>query len=168
MLLSLQEENLIKIFNAAWKILKVGGWVPLLVFVTHVFISRVLHAYVIWPPIDIPMHFSGGVAIAYLISQCYQLLPRESVKRSRVVVLELMLIGSLTATTAVFWEFGEFTVDQLFGSNVQISLANTMQDLAMGILGSLVFILIRSRQLHAGIGELREITYDLIRGQAAL
>lgn len=155
------------IFNTSWKILKIGGWVPLLVFAIHLFLSRVIHAYDIWPPTDIPMHFGGGVAIAFFISRCFQLLPREmaTIKRSRIVLLELLLIGSLTATTAVCWEFVEFTIDQVFGSNVQISLANTMQDLAMGISGSLVFIFIRAGQLNAGARELREITSDWIYGQ---
>jgi len=150
-----------------WKAIKIGGWVPLLAFSTHLFLSRVLHAYEIWPPTDIPMHFCGGLAIAFFISRCFQLLPRESIKKSRVATLELLLIGSLTATAAVFWEFGEFTFDQLFGTNVQISLANTMQDMAMGILGAFVFILLRAIQLKVGLGEVREITFDWLRGQAA-
>lgn len=155
-----------KLFNTSLKILKVGGWVPLLAFTMHMFLSRVLHAYEIWPSTDIPMHFIGGLAIAFFVSQCFQLLPRESVKRSRIVILELVLVGSLTASAAVFWEFTEFTIDQLFGTNVQISLANTMQDLAMGILGAFVLMLIRSRQLRVGINEVREIASDWIGGQA--
>src|SRR6266498_5958864 len=98
------------LLNIGWKVLTTGGgWVPLLVFTIHVFLSQVLHLYDLWPPTDIPVHFSGGVAIAFFISRCFQLLPRESVKRSRVVLLELLLIGSLTATAAVFWEFAEFS-----------------------------------------------------------
>ena len=113
------------------------------------------------------MHFCGGVAIAYFISRCFQLLPREAatIKRSRIVLLELLLIGSLTATTAVFWEFAEFTLDQVFGSNVQVSLANTMQDLMMGISGAILWVFIRSRQLRTGFGAVREITSDWIYGQ---
>jgi hypothetical protein len=113
------------------------------------------------------MHFSGGVAIAFFVSHCFQLLPRESVKRSRVVLLELVLIASITASAAVFWEFSEFFADQLFGTNVQVSLANTMQDLALGIFGAIFLILIRIRQLRIGINELREITFDWTLGKAA-
>ena len=131
------------VLRTCWKILKVGGWAPLLVFATHVFIDRVLDAYSLWPPIDVPMHFLGGMAIAFFISRCFQVLPREAAQKGRIVVLELLLVGSLTASAAVFWEFSEFTVDQLFHSNIQISLANTMKDMSMGIFGSIVFILIR-------------------------
>ncbi len=155
------------IVSATLKILKIGGWLPLTVFSTHVFLSRVIHLYDIFPPMDIPMHFAGGLAIAFFISKCFQILPRDYIKKSRVSLLEIVLIGSLTASTAVFWEFAEFTFDQFFGTNIQISLANTIQDLVMGIFGALIIILIRSRQLNIGIGEVREITFEWIDGKPA-
>lgn len=154
--------------NIALKILTTGGgWLPLLVFTVHAFLSQVLDLYELWPPTDIPMHFSGGVAIAVFISRSFQLLPRPAAKRSRVVLLELLLIGSLTATAAVFWEFAEFSVDQILGTNVQLGLANTMKDLAMGILGAILIILIRVRQLRIGKSELQEVTFDWVHGEAA-
>lgn len=156
-----------EILNFGWRILKIGGWVPLLVFSIHLFFSRVVHAYDYWPPTDLPMHFAGGLAIAFFLSRCFQALPREAVKRSRLVLLELLLVFSLTATAAVGWEFAEFSFDQLFGTNVQVSLANTMQDLAMGLSGALLFILIRSWQLQVGVSEIREFTVDWLRGKAA-
>jgi ABC-type nitrate/sulfonate/bicarbonate transport system permease component len=48
-----------------------------------------------------------------------------------------ILLISITATAAVLWEFMEFTGDQLFHTNIQVSLANTMQDQFMGLLGGL-------------------------------
>ena len=150
-----------------WKIIKVGGWAPMALFSLHIFLSRVLHAYIIWPPTDIPMHFLGGVTTAFLISRCFQFLPRTVYQKNRVALLEIVLIISLTTTVAVFWEFQEFIRDQIFGSNVQISLANTMQDLAMGILGASAFAIFRSRRLHVGVGEVKEIAKDWVRGNAA-
>jgi hypothetical protein len=144
-----------------------GGWFPLLVFTTHQIFSHVLHLYNCYPPTDIPVHFLGGLSIAFFVSRCFQLLPRQPVSRSRVVVLELILIGSLTASAAVCWEFAEFTKDRLLGTNVQVSLENTMIDLAMGVLGAMLFMLIRARQLRVGTSELREITFDWVRGNFA-
>ena len=141
-----------------------GGWLPSLVLITHIFLSRVLHVHALWPPTDILIHFLGGVAIAFFVSRCFQILPRGSIKRSRVVVLELLLIGSLTATAAVCWEFGEFIADRLFGSYLQTSLEDTMIDLAMGVFGGVLFMLIRSWQLRVGTRELREITLEWVRG----
>ncbi len=153
--------------QALWKLFKIGGWAPLLVLATHLFLSRVMHAYLIWPPTDIPVHFAGGLAIAFFVSRCFQALPRETIRRSRVVLLELLLVMALTATTAVFWEFAEFTDDRLFGTNIQISLANTMQDLAMGILGAAVFAAIRARQLAVAFDEVKEIASDWIGGRTS-
>jgi hypothetical protein len=67
----------------------------------------------------------------------------------------------------VFCEFAEFTADQLFDRNVQVSLANTMRDMALGVAGSIAFILLRARQLRVGRTEFQEITSDWIHGKAA-
>lgn len=146
------------------KILRVGGWAPMLVFVTHEVIANVFDAYAWWPDIDVPMHFLGGFAIAFFISGCFQTLPRQVVPERRLAMLELLLIGSLTATAAVFWEFTEFTMDQLGGTNIQVSLVNTMKDLAMGISGAMVFIGIRASKLHSGVDAVRDLALDWVRG----
>ncbi|MBN1878222.1 MAG: hypothetical protein JXA33_28645 [Anaerolineae bacterium] len=156
-----------EITKTCWKVVKVGGWAPLLVFATHLFIDRVLNAYEWWPPIDSPMHFSGGLAIAFFVSRCFQTLPRQDVPKGRLAILELLLVGSLTATTAVLWEFAEFSLDQLFGTNVQVSLANTMKDMALGIFGAVVLVGVRAAQLRAGADEIKELALDWVRGQAA-
>jgi hypothetical protein len=148
------------------KIFKIGGWAPLALLTIHIFISRVLHLYILWPPTDIPMHFLGGVTTAFLISRCFQFLPRTVYQKDWLALLEIVLIISLTATTAVFWEFQEFIRDQLLGSNIQISLANTMQDLAMGILGASVFAFFRSKRLHIEVRQVKQIATDWVRGTA--
>jgi hypothetical protein len=155
------------IIKMAWKILKVGGWAPLSVFMLHAISAIILKVYERWPSYDMPMHFFGGLSFAFFVSQCFQVLPRGLVKKSRSAVLELLLIGSLTATAATFWEFAEFTTDQLFDRNVQVSLANTMQDMALGIAGALAFILMRAVKLRVGPSEFAEVTNDWITGKAA-
>src|SRR5262245_36709542 len=103
----------------AWKVLVTGGWVPLLVFAVHVVCARLFLLYETWPDLDTPMHFAGGAAIAFFVSRSFQALPRGVVSRSRRVVLELLLIGSLTASATVFWEFAEFACDRVFGTHQQ-------------------------------------------------
>jgi hypothetical protein len=142
------------------KVYRVGGWAPLLVFAVHVVLSRVFNAYVEFPPTDVPMHFGGGVAMAFFVSKCFQALPRDIVRSSRVVLLELILIGSLTTSAAVGWEFIEFTCDQIFGSNIQRSLLNTMQDLTLGIAGAIFVIVMRARALKARPAELRAVAVE--------
>ncbi len=147
-------------------VFKSGAWAPLAVLATHLFLSRLLHAYIAWPPTDIPVHFSGGLAIAFLVSRCFRLLPRDGVQRTRIVLLELVLIVSVTATAAVFWEFAEFMHDRIFGTNVQVGLVNTMRDLAMGILGGTALASVRARQLRVWLPEMREIASDWVRALA--
>ncbi|MGE5072913.1 MAG: hypothetical protein ACM3MF_05750 [Anaerolineae bacterium] len=153
--------------RAFWKMLRVGGWAPLLVLLIYTFLNRALHAYLRWPWLDIPTHFSGGLAIGFLVSRCFQGMPRQGAVRSRVVLLELVLVVTITATAAVFWEFAEFAVDQVYGTNLQVSLANTMRDLAMGMLGATVIALVRARQLSLSFGDLLEVTADWARGPLA-
>lgn len=151
--------------KTVWKAIKIGGWAPLLVLGIHLFLSQVVHAYAIWPPTDIPVHFCGGIAIAFFVSRAFQLLPRETTQRGRAAILEILLIISLTATTAVFWEFAEFIRDHLWGSNIQVSLVNTMQDLAVGISGAIAVAIVRGWQLRLRARDLREIVGDWTRGR---
>ena len=150
------------------KLWLVGGWAPLLVFSIHVVASRGLNAYVRFPGTDIPMHFAGGVAIAFFISGCFRALPRDTDRRSRVVVLEGVLVASLASTAAVVWEFAEFSSDRLVGTNIQVSLNNTMQDLALGMLGALVMVIVRARQLRVAGADIREVASEWMSGELKL
>ncbi len=149
--------------NVLRKLLNNGGWGLLFLLLLHVFLSRVVHAYTIWPPTDIPMHFLGGFATAFFISRCFQDLSVNNLPKRTQIFLEVGLIFGLTAAMAVFWEFQEFLRDQLFGSNIQVSLRNTMQDLAMGILGASVLILIRLKQVQFRTEELIAFTQEWTR-----
>ena len=153
------------LLDAMRKCFIVGGWAPLLVFVLHVAASQA-GAYDIWPPTDIPMHVAGGFAIALFLSGLFRALPRDLVRKSRIVVLELVLVFALATTAAVIWEFAEFGVDQAFGTNVQVSLANTMKDLALGMAGAGVFLAFRARQMNAGPDEIRALVTDWMAGHA--
>jgi hypothetical protein len=155
------------VVSAGRKILVVGGWAPLLVFLGHVFASRVFDAYTAWPQLDVPVHFIGGFTMAFFVSRCFRALPREVVRSSRLVVLEVVLVGSLTASAAMAWEFAEFACDQVFGSSIQVSLANTMQDMALGIAGAATFLALRVRRLQAGGADLREVALEWVAGRTA-
>lgn len=148
-------------WKAVWKVFKAGGWFPSLVFISHLILKYILQIYRYWPHADMPLHFFGGMSIAFFVSGNYQLLHHESAKRSRVVLLELVLIVSLTATAAVFWEFGEFALDHFFATNLQGSLLNTMMDLIMGMLGALVILVVRAWQLKAGMKEVQELMTEM-------
>lgn len=126
-------------------ILRRYGWAPAGVFLLHLFVSRVVDGYVRFPQLDIPMHFFGGVAIAYFFSGCFAALPKGAVEPAWRPFLHVVLVISMTATAAVLWEFAEFLSDALLGTHSQIDLDDTLSDMAMGITGGVTYALIAWR-----------------------
>jgi hypothetical protein len=102
----------------------------------------VLRLPAIYPNLDMPFHFMGGFSIAYMCTQILAYFEKEKTIAPLNIVVFLLLVLSLTATAAVFWEFAEFGADRLLGTNAQVSLANTMQDQFLGICGGAAWVLI--------------------------
>jgi hypothetical protein len=115
---------------------------PILVYLAHLFAYEVLHLYARYPNLDMPFHYIGGFSIAYAASQILSHLESEKITTPMNRIIFVVLLLSLTATTAVFWEFAEFISDQVLGTNLQPSIANTMQDQFLGILGGGTWALI--------------------------
>lgn len=115
---------------------------PTLVFLIHLIASKILNLYILFPNMDIPFHYIGGLSIAYTSAQILSHLEKEKITPRLNRVIFLVLILSLTATAAVVWEFAEFIGDQLFHTNIQVSLANTMQDQFLGILGGMTVVFV--------------------------
>ena len=132
-----------------------------MVFVGHLILKYVVQIYSFWPRADMPLHFLGGLSIAVFVSGAFRLLSREAADASRAQLLELVLIVSLTAAAAVFWEFGEFASDQLFGTGLQGSLMNTMWDMILGMAGALVVAGVRLWQMGVGMKDVQEFVADV-------
>jgi hypothetical protein len=115
-------------------------WPPIVVFACHVVLLLLLNTYNIFPNIDILMHYLGGLSMGYSCLLGLFFLQRHQLISPLDKLIELGFVFTLVATIAVFWEFGEFLIDHFLGRNVQVSLANTMQDLLMGILGALTLV----------------------------
>lgn len=131
--------SLVTLFRSA-------GWAPTLVFGIHVFISRGLNAYVLYPPLDIPMHFFGGVVIALFIWRCFAAISPAAIAPPLRPALMALLVFSFSATATVFWEFAEFLSDRLFSTNAQVSLEDTLLDMALGLAGCLCWLGIAARR----------------------
>ena len=121
---------------------------PITVLLAHLIASKVLNLYIIFPNLDIPFHYMGGLSIAYTSTQILSYFEEEKIVTPLNKVVILILIFSLTATAAVFWEFAEFIADRLLDTNIQISLANTMQDQFMGIMGGTTWVFIYSKKFE--------------------
>ena len=122
--------------------LRATAWAPTAVFGFHVFAMLVLNAYSWWPDFDIPMHFAGGVAIAYFFGGCYRTASQFGLLgQPSAAVFPPMILG-LTSLAAVVWEFAEFVADRQFGLHTQPGLEDTLFDLLMGLLGGSVWVVL--------------------------
>ena len=121
---------------------------PTIVLLSHLVASKVLNLYLIFPNLDIPYHYIGGFSIAYLSAQFLSYLEKEKIFIPLSKVISLVLIFSLTSTSTVFWEFAEFIGDQLLDTTIQVSLANTMRDQFMGILGGATWVFIYFKRVE--------------------
>ena len=131
-----------KTHSAAWAAVRNYGWFPLAVFLAHEFCSHVIDAYRRWPPIDIPLHFLGGLAMAFFLAGVLRMLTARALVRPPEPLLRLVLLFALVGTITVFWEFAEWISDHFFGTNCQMNdLNDTLLDQLMGLSGALAFLL---------------------------
>lgn len=90
---------------------------------------------------DAGIHFLSGILIGFgVILWLRRLLAKKNGIRLPAW-LQFLFVLTLSVFVAVLWEFVEFASDQLFGTNSQDSLVDTMYDLILGTAGTLVLLL---------------------------
>lgn len=88
--------------------------------------------------IDSVMHFSGGIALGMLVAGTLSLAVRKHWCPWPGRLIEAILITSLVGTGAVVWEFYEWASDHYLGTLLQLTLDDTIKDLALGLAGGMV------------------------------
>lgn len=123
--------------------LRESAWAPLGVVAVYL-IGLAFRLYLIFPPLDIPTHFLGGVAITYF----YLSAIRNSQKFLGDIPLpvQVLLAVTSTGTTTVLWEFYENIVDYFFGTHMVLGLEDTLKDMFLGLLGAVVLALFQRRR----------------------
>ena len=117
---------------------KESAWAPLGVFGFYAF-GLAFHLFDMYPPLDIPTHFMGGVAITYFY--------RSAIRQSQGIVgdiplpIQIIFAFTATGTTTVLWEFYENIMDRFFGFHMVRGLEDTLVDLILGLSGALVLSL---------------------------
>ena len=86
------------------------------------------------------MHPLGGIAITYFFSRALTILQKSGLVGAVDQRVRTVLLFALTATAAVFWEFGEFLVDHFFGTRMQRGLEDTLLDMFLGIVGGVGYL----------------------------
>jgi hypothetical protein len=123
--------------------LREAAWAPLAVFLFYLF-ALAFDLYERFPPLDVPTHFLGGLAITYFY--------RAAIRHAQTLVggipgsIQVLLAFTGAGTTAVFWEFYEFIIDSFWHTEMMLGVANTVVDFFMGLSGALVVSLFYRKQ----------------------
>ena len=123
--------------------LREAAWAPLSIIAFYA-IGLALHLYDLFPPLDLPSHLLGGVAITYFF--------RSAIKNSQSLVgdipipIQIIFAFTCTGTTIIFWEFYENLLDRFFDTHMVRGLEDTIVDMLLGLLGALVFTLLYRRR----------------------
>jgi hypothetical protein len=118
--------------------LRESAWAPLSVIGFYLF-GLAFHLFDLYPALDIPTHFFGGITITYF----YRSAIRNSQEFLGEIPLPIQVIFAFTATgtTIIFWEFYENILDFLFHAHNVLGLFDTLKDMFDGLLGALVLTL---------------------------
>ncbi|HEX9384766.1 MAG TPA: hypothetical protein VF918_00465 [Anaerolineales bacterium] len=122
--------------------LREAAWAPLSIFGSYL-LGLAFHLFKLFPPLDIPFHFLGGVVITYFY--------RSVIKNSQKfvgeipVAIQVLFAFTCTGTTTIFWEFYENLLDFFAGTHMVRGLQDTIMDLFLGLLGAFVFSLFYRR-----------------------
>jgi hypothetical protein len=113
---------------------------PVVVFAVHLFATYIVDLYHIFPGFDVPMHFFGGMSIAYSTYYALKLLQQKKLVGHLLPIAVVVIMVSCAALAAVLWEFLEFGLDYIVyhSTHFQPSIIDTMKDLFMGIGGAYV------------------------------
>ena len=115
---------------------------PAVVVALDAILSLGFDAYTLAPALDIPMHFVGGVAIAYTLNGFLALAEDASLIHVAHSAIRVLLVVCFVNAAATGWEFLEFVAGWNFGAKSQKYLANTLSDMLFGILGGGLFVVV--------------------------
>ena len=125
--------------NWIFKTARASAWAPLSLYIIYR-TAKAFGAYQVYPWLDIPTHFMGGVAIAYFYRSA--IANSQKLVGSIPVPIQILLTLTCTGTTTILWEFFEYISDFFFHTNMILGLEDTLKDMFFGLLGSLILLLL--------------------------
>jgi hypothetical protein len=123
--------------------LREAAWAPLTVLGFYA-LGLTFRLFKLFPPLDIPVHFMGGVVITYFY--------RVAIRNSQNLVgeipfpIQVLFAITCTGTTTILWEFYENILDYFAGTHMVRGVQDTIVDLFVGLLGALVLSLFYKRR----------------------
>jgi hypothetical protein len=123
--------------------LREAAWAPLALLGFYA-LGLTFRLFELFPALDIPTHFVGGVVITYFY--------RAAIRNSQTLVGEIPLpirvlfAFTCTGTTTILWEFYENVLDYFAGTQMVRGVQDTIVDLFIGLSGALIFSLFYRRR----------------------
>lgn len=87
-------------------------------------------------------HMSGGFLVAYFVLVLYKTFWSKGIAKIKPKNLLFIFIIAITTLVGVFWEFYEYLIDYFLAADYQITIGDTLMDLFMDIVGSILFCLL--------------------------
>jgi hypothetical protein len=119
--------------------LREAAWAPLSVFGFYL-LGLAFHLYDLYPRLDIPTHFLGGVAITLFYRSAIR--QSENLFGEIPLPIQILFAFTCTGTTVVLWEFYENILDYFLHTQMVLGLVDTIKDMFLGLLGALVLSLL--------------------------
>lgn len=113
-------------------------YVPLAVLLLLHAVFLLLDAYSM-PILDSVMHLAGGIALGMFVFGMLACAVSRGWCPDPGQLLALVLVVSLVTTGAVCWEYYEWVSDRYFGTHFQLTVADTVKDLLLGMLGGVLY-----------------------------
>ncbi|MFH1376169.1 MAG: hypothetical protein ABIH25_00890 [Candidatus Woesearchaeota archaeon] len=110
---------------------------PAIVFFVNLFLDYFFDIYSLFPWMDIPMHFLGGVSVGYMSILFLGFFKEENLIEIKNKLVFVLLVVCAVSMIAVLWEFYEFVMVSYFGFNWPLGYEDTLMDLFFGILGGI-------------------------------
>ncbi len=110
------------------------AWAPAAVLILHAILESIFGSRV-----DPYMHVLGGAACQYFFYNVLTLPFPWIGTLTRFA--KTIFAFTLTCTIATLWELGEFVCDRYIGTHLQESVAETIGDLALGLLGAIIVLI---------------------------
>jgi len=123
--------------------LREAAWAPLSILGSYL-LALSFHLFKLFPPLDIPFHFLGGMIITYFYRSAIR--NSEKLVGAIPVPVQILLACTCAGTTTILWEFYENLLDFFVGTHMVRGLQDTIMDLFFGLLGAFVFSLFYRRR----------------------
>jgi hypothetical protein len=127
---------LLKSINALGK--ASGG--PILVFGIHLLALHLFNTYYFFPNFDIPMHFLGGLTIAFFLDRALTSASLLRIIEPCHIVHRRVFVFCGTCIVAISWEYSEILKYLSFWIQEPAGLDDSLEDLFFGAAGAIFFL----------------------------